>query len=194
MLRAVLIGAVLAVFPFGCSALAVEGAVSVRSPPHLPSCTIACLAKGTDQGDDTAHRRLVEQIPGLVRMTRPNTIPMGMGLVGLGAHGARSTMMPAVNIPARLALGMMLTVIVTSGSMLINDYHDHKLGVDNEKTKPGRPLVTGEVAPDAVKFVLKWGYALHLTLLCLVDTASMRLWVLANTLLTCAEPCAPRIA
>ena len=34
---------------------------------------------------------------------------------------------------------------------------------------------------EAVKLVLKWGYALHLTLLCLVDTASMRLWVLANT-------------
>jgi len=84
----------------------------------------------------------------------------------------------------RLLLGVALTVIVTSGSMLINDYHDHKLGVDNAVTKPGRPLVTGAVHPDTVKLVLKWGYALHLTLLCLVPTATMRLWVLANTLLT----------
>ena len=38
--------------------------------------------------------------------------------------------------------------------------------------------------PDTVKFVLKWAYALHLTLLCLVDSAPMRLWVLGNTLLT----------
>ena len=68
--------------------------------------------------------------------------------------------------------------------MLINDYHDHKLGVDNEVTKPGRPLVTGEVRPDTVKLVLKYMYASHLTLLCLVDTAWMRLWILANTLLT----------
>ena len=68
--------------------------------------------------------------------------------------------------------------------MLINDYHDWKLGVDNAQTKPGRPLVTGAVQPDTVKFVLKWAYAMHLTLLCLIDRASMRLWILANTLLT----------
>ena len=49
-----------------------------------------------------------------------------------------------------------------------NDYHDYKLGVDTIETKPGRPLVTGAVRPESVKFVLKWGYALHLTLLCLV--------------------------
>lgn len=71
--------------------------------------------------------------------------------------------------------------------MLINDYHDHKLGVDNPSTKPDRPLVSGAVRPESVKLVLKYGYALHLTLLCLVDTAPMRLWVLANTLLTCAH-------
>ena len=68
--------------------------------------------------------------------------------------------------------------------MLINDYHDHREGVDTEQTKPGRPLVTGEVRPDAVKLVLKYAYAVHLTLLCLVDSATMRLWVLANTMLT----------
>ena len=34
---------------------------------------------------------------------------------------------------ARLLLGMTLTCLVTAGSMLINDYHDHKLGVDNAK-------------------------------------------------------------
>ena len=40
--------------------------------------------------------------------------------------------------------------------------------------------------PASVKFVLKWGYAAHLTLLCLVDDAFTRLWVLASTMLTCA--------
>ena len=34
--------------------------------------------------------------------------------------------------------------------------------------------------------MLKWGYAAHLTLLCLVDDAFTRLWVLGSTLLTCA--------
>ena len=41
-----------------------------------------------------------------------------------------------------------------------------------------------QVRPESVKFVLKWGYAAHLTLLCLVDDAFTRLWVLGSTLLT----------
>ena len=41
-----------------------------------------------------------------------------------------------------------------------------------------------KVRPESVKFVLKWGYAAHLTLLCLVDDAFTRLWVLSSTLLT----------
>ena len=117
-------------------------------------------------------------------MARLNTIPLGGGLVAIGAYGARHTYQASPLVGARLALSTLLTVIVTTGSMLINDYHDHKLGVDNEVTKPGRPLVTGEVRPDTVKLVLKYMYASHLTLLCLVDTAWMRLWILANTLLT----------
>jgi len=124
------------------------------------------------------------QVAGLVRMARVNSIPMGAGLVGIGAYGARGFATSRSYVASRLVLGMLLTVIVTSGSMLINDYHDYRLGVDNELTKPGRPLVTGEVQPDTVKLVLKWGYALHLTLLCFVDTTFMRLWVLCNTLLT----------
>jgi len=42
------------------------------------------------------------------------------------------------------------------------------------------------VRPESVKLVLKWGYAAHLTLLCLVDDAFTRLWVLSSTMLTCA--------
>ena len=43
-----------------------------------------------------------------------------------------------------------------------------------------------QVRPESVKFVLKWSYAAHLTLLCLVDDAFTRLWVLGSTMLTCA--------
>lgn len=124
---------------------------------------------------------------GLVQMARLNTVPMGSGLVALGAYGARhvpsATASGSAKV-ARLLLGVALTVIVTTGSMLINDYHDFREGVDTPETKPGRPLVTGQVRPATVKLVLKWAYALHLTLLCLIDSALMRLWVLANTLLT----------
>lgn len=89
-----------------------------------------------------------EEVPGLLRMARLNTIPLGAGLVGIGAFGARHTYQQSTVLAARLALSTLLTILVTTGSMLINDYHDHKLGVDNALTKPGRPLVTGEVRPD----------------------------------------------
>lgn len=72
-----------------------------------------------------------------VRMARPNAIPMGAALVGFGAYGARHSVNTAAGVASKLLLGMLLTIIVTCGSMLINDYHDFKLGVDNEITKPG---------------------------------------------------------
>ena len=44
-----------------------------------------------------------------------------------------------------------------------------------------------KVRPESVKLVLKWGYAAHLALLCLVDDAFTRLWVLSSTMLTCGR-------
>ena len=89
-------------------------------------------------------RSLRAEFPGLCRMARPNTLSQGSGLIALGAFGARRTAV-ADGVVGRLCLSALLTAITTAGSMLINDYHDHKLGVDTEWTKPGRPLVTGEV-------------------------------------------------
>ena len=90
-------------------------------------------------------RTLRDELPGLCSMARPSTLPLGTGLVALGAFGARRTAGPADGVGGRLCLSALLTAITTVGSMLINDYHDHKRGVDTEWTKPGRPLVTGEV-------------------------------------------------
>lgn len=159
-----------------------------------PARMLASAAQGSSQegggvdapGSGGGGRGLRDELPALLRMARPNTIPMGAGLVGLGGYGARrvaDAIAPRL-VAARLLLSVLLTVIVTSGSMLINDYYDHRGGVDTAQTKPGRPLVTGEVRPDSVKLLLKWAYATHLTLLCLVDNALLRLWILANTLLT----------
>ena len=158
------------------------------APPAPPrrSRSARMEAEAAATAPTYAPTTLHAQLPGLLRMARLNALPMGAALVGFGAFGARRVTVraPPVHQAAKLALGTTLTMIVTAGSMLINDYHDHKLGVDTALTKPGRPLVTGEVHPEAVKLVLKWGYAAHLTLLCLVETAPMRLWVLGNTLLT----------
>ena len=125
------------------------------------------------------------ELRGLLQMARLKNVPMGAALVAFGAYGARhAPPRPPTMVASQLVLGVATTTIVTTGSMLINDYHDWRGGVDTAETKPGRPLVTGEVRPETVKLVLKWGYALHLTLLCLVEPAALRLLVLANTLLT----------
>ena len=118
----------------------------------------------------------------LLQMARLKTLPMSAVLVGLGAFGARHGTRSLH--AAQLGLAMLLTGIVTSGSMLINDYHDYARGVDTPQTKPGRPLVSGAIALWQVKLALKWLYAVHLTLLCCVQTATMRLFVLSSTLLT----------
>lgn len=126
------------------------------------------------------------QMPGLIRMARLNAAPMGAGLVALGAYGARH----AATFPldsatmSRLVLSTLLTTMVTSTSMIVNDYYDWKHGVDNAVTKPNRPLVTGEVKPETVKFALKAAYTAQLGLISLVDRAPIRLWILSNALLT----------
>ncbi|KAK7240410.1 heat shock protein [Aureococcus anophagefferens] len=131
-------------------------------------------------------RSLRDELPGLARMARPNTLPMGAALVAAGAWGTRGAPPAAADVGSALRLGVAVacTTIVTAGSMLINDYFDHKHGVDTRATKPDRPLVAGDVRPATVKLVLKWAYAALLALICLIDTATMRLWVLANALAT----------
>jgi len=162
-------------------------AAGARVVGSVISCpVVSCASVSLDTPAPSPVPRL-DEIRGLIRMARLNTVPMGASLVALGAYGARHVRVMTTCGGARLArliLGAVLTIIVTTGSMLINDYHDFREGVDTAETKPGRPLVTGQVRPETVKLVLKWAYALHLTLLCLVDSALMRLWVLANTLLT----------
>jgi len=83
---------------------------------------------------------------------------------------------------ARLALATLLTAIVTSSSMLLNDFYDYRRGVDAQK--PHKELVSGRVRLETVKTTLKWVYAGHLALVCLLDSVMLRLAVLANTLLT----------
>jgi len=123
----------------------------------------------------------------LLKMARLNTVPMAAGLVFIGAYGARGGVQAAgfsLHHGIQLGLCTLLTVVVTTGSMLINDYHDFMRGVDTIQTKPHRPLPRGDIQPHVVKRALKWLYATHLTLICLVDSAALRLWILGSTMLT----------
>ena len=50
-------------------------------------------------------RTLSDEVPGLLKMARLNTVPMGAGLVALGAYGARATSLgTSALLAARLAL------------------------------------------------------------------------------------------
>jgi hypothetical protein len=119
---------------------------TVRRQAVLPSGhPIATMLASPFAQLEEGERTLLAELPGLCSMARPNTLPLGTGLVALGAFGARRTAGAADGVGGRLCLSALLSAITTAGSMLINDYHDHKRGVDTEWTKPGRPLVTGEV-------------------------------------------------
>ena len=100
----------------------------------------------------TAMYTLAQQIPQIYTQDR-EVISLAASLLALAALYQFSD---AIQVACAGALRgfqdtrlpMLLTMIVTSGSMLINDYHDHREGVDNERTKPGRPLVLLPVATD----------------------------------------------
>lgn len=98
--------------------LAAASRQSVAPQPRRVSSTLTMCAAadvaaaGTSAVGATASATtLREELPALIQMARPNTIPMGAGLVILGAYGARHTGPLA---SGRLALGTLLTIIVTS--------------------------------------------------------------------------------
>jgi len=126
------------------------------------------------------------QLRALLKMARPNSAPMGGALIGLGAFGARglATFPLDATTKARLALSTLLTVLVTSSSMIVNDYYDFKNGVDTPETKPWRPLVTGEIKPETVKQALGVMDFANKAMMCMLGNAPMGLWVLASSTLT----------
>jgi 4-hydroxybenzoate polyprenyltransferase len=164
----------------GCAAWTVAMHVSVPMhtfrllPPPLLVRSIPSL------------RANATELRGLVQMARLNTVPSAIALVGFGARAGGGGV-PVRALPlAQLALAMTITALVTSGSMIINDYYDFRSGVDTAEHAQSakRALVRGDVRPETAKLLLKWLYALTLTMLCLVDSKAIRLWILANALLT----------
>ena len=124
----------------------------------------------------------------LLAMARPHNIPSSIGLVLFGAYSVERSYAFFARPPvaAQVALSILLTVIVTTTSCIINDYFDYTRGVDTELNNADRPLVAQRISPTAVKRMLKWAYAVHIGLLCLVSSAPLRLYVYANTMLTYA--------
>jgi len=115
-------------------------------------------------------------------MMRPVTLPQSAALVAYGAYGARHALQPGA--PLQLALSTLGTGAVTSSSMLINDLVDYQRGVDTAASQPNRPLVRGEVQPEAVEVLLQCTYLLVLVLMCWLASVRARLLLLAATLVT----------
>jgi len=71
------------------------------------------LLKAAASDEVERPRTLRDEVPALARMARPPTIPMGIGLVGVGAYGARAALTPGW--AGRVALGGVLTALVGVG-------------------------------------------------------------------------------
>ncbi|CAK0862686.1 unnamed protein product, partial [Prorocentrum cordatum] len=131
---------------------------------------------------DSGFRRILSA---LWQMSRPQNIPMSMVLVIAGACGARGLSwlaLPAVRW--QVLLCMLLTVMVTTSSCMVNDYFDYVAGVDGEESQGDRPLVKGDITPLEAKRALKWFYFAIILAICVVESRSLRIYVLFNALLT----------
>ena len=89
--------------------------LSLLGPRVRPSRHRAAVASSSATGE----------LRGLLQMARLKNVPMGAALVAFGAYGARhAPPRPPTMVASQLALGVATTTIVTTGSMLINDYID----------------------------------------------------------------------
>lgn len=81
----------------------------------------------------------------LWRMTRPLTIPAEVGLA-LGGSLLAAKTLTCLSQPL-VWLVAFFSAVTGAGSMVINDYFDHRAGVDHLKPKP---LTVGTVHPEQV--------------------------------------------
>lgn len=112
--------------------LLVGAIIAWRPPPHMtlmpgrPALAVMMYDEAAPPKSETAQGLYTKPpvISSLLKMARLKTIPMSAALVVSGAYGARHAMStPAVSAGDgyQLALCTLLTMIVTCGSMLINE-------------------------------------------------------------------------
>ena len=81
----------------------------------------------------------MEQVRGLVELTRPGNAVAAGGLTFVGAFVAGG-----LEAPVPTALAVVATVLATGGGNAINDYFDREIDAIN---RPDRPIPRGAVAP-----------------------------------------------
>lgn len=137
----------------------------------------------------------------LFRMTRPSNIP-GVILVHiLGIHRAlssiqypRSTTLLSVLQKPQMMVVLIAVLLVSSTSMVVNDYYDARSGVDalnlliqKEKDEPyisDKPFASGEVSMIVGKRFLSYLYAILLCCVTVVPGIPARLSIVVGGMLT----------
>ena len=120
---------------------------------------------------------------GLIEMMRPESMP-GEFLLAMGGSLAAARGMSALTCPAAWGVAA-LTTTVGLASMICNDYHDFRAGVDTAPHKKHKVLVRGLLHPEQALLAASTLYVAALSgALLLLDSFPLRLLVAFGTFLT----------
>jgi len=123
--------------------------------------------------------------PALLAMSRPSNIPGVVLLHMLGIFLVTrntNTLFWPLFIKPRLMVTLLVLVLTSSTSMLVNDYYDFKLGHDAFKTN--KPLPSRKIALSTVRKALTFLYAMSLLCVAIVPGAPARCTVTLGLILT----------
>lgn len=142
------------------------------------------VEKKSDLVGSQEPKSVVSCLPDLIAMARPANLPGVVLFHVLGVHLAtKGTSMSLVRLlaaPSMLAT-LVVLLLISSTSMLVNDYYDFKLG--NDSTKKTKPL--GNRVPMIVaKRFLSYLYAVSFLCLAMVPGVAARMTASAAYMLT----------
>jgi len=120
----------------------------------------------------------IDKLKYYFKMTRPDGIPYEFGLPLTGSYLVNKNIAIFMN-PKVLLIGI-LSVLIASISMMINDYFDFKNGTDNNKK--GRILVSGELNTEEVLYVTSILSVLTYYIISYINNNIVR-FILSNSLL-----------
>ena len=137
----------------------------------------------------------------LFRMTRPSNIPSVILVYTLGIHRAlssiqysRSASLLSVLQKPQMMVVLIAVLLISSTSMVVNDYYDARSGVDalnlsiqKEKDEPyisDKPFASGEVPMIVGKRFLSYLYAILLCCVTFVPGIPARLSIVVGGMLT----------
>ena len=140
-----------------------------------------------DQAGTTAQPTVLNQLGPLTRLTRPHNFPgiFLFHLIGvyitLQSMGRLDLFLNTLLARPTMWLVLASVFLVSSTSMVVNDYYDAKLGRD---TTVDHPLVAGDLSFKVVRRYLSYLYALALMCSTLLPGTLARMSVVVSLMLT----------